>query len=322
MSNAANGEQITTPESREYPDVRSVTVTVVGGSVDVIAAPHTDGVTLEVREVDGPPLTVTSTGGALKISQVADADGQVWGMVKSFLTSLPAGGTDSRAAARLTITVPEDTAVNVRTVGADVLSGGSHGPVTVYSVSGAVTVDHPTGRVDVSTVTGAIDCASPAGELKVKTVSGAVTIHDAVLRTARLNTVSGRTILDLRHGPSLVTANTVSAELSIRLPADGGYDATVSSSMGDVVVDGEPLEEDGTRGGHRHRGDRSVAIKAKTVTGKLVVLRRPGGPGDGPGPVIGGGTSGPWSDVQDEVSPRPGTAGTDGSSHDDGTGPR
>lgn len=290
---------IDSPVVREFDNPKSVSVTLLGGGVDIVAAPGTTTARLEVRELTGPPLTVTWSDRALKIEQMRDSEGQVWGLLKSLL----GGGVGERPRARLTLTLPDDTAVSVKTVSADVLSGGSHGNVSVYTVSGGVTLDRPTGAVDVATVSGDVECASPSGELKVKTVSGGVTVQDAVLRTTRLNSVSGRMILDLRHGPTLVTANTVSGELSIRLPAGSGFDATVGSASGHVVVDGEPLIEDGKRGGHRYTGDRSVAIKARTVSGDLVVLRRDAGTAGArwapeTGPVIGDPGR---SDIQDDL---------------------
>lgn len=311
MTEQPNTDRIESPTTRDFERPKSVTVTVVSGSVDVIASPHTRQATLEVHELTGPPLATSWTGGALKLEQLKDADGQVWGALKSFLGG--AGESHNRPRVRLTLSVPDDTSVSVRTVSADVLSGGSHGPVTVYTVSGDVTLDHPTGRIDVTTVSGDVDCASPSGELKAKTVSGDITVRDAVLRSARVNSVSGRTILDLRHGPALVTANSVSGEVSVRMPADSGYDASVASTSGHVVVDGEPLLEDGKRGGHRYAGDRSVAVKARTVTGDLVVLRRAGDhTGPATGPVIGD-TWGAPSDIQDDVpgQDRRGSGGPD-----------
>lgn len=286
--------QITSPTTRNLGTPKSVTLTIISGSVDVVAAPHTRTATLEVREVQGPPLTVATTSAGLRIEQVKNSDGQIWGTISSLL-----GGAAERPRARLLLTIPDDTTVSIRTASADVFAGGTHGALTVYTVSGGVTLDRSTGRVDVTTVSGTIDCGSPSGELKAKTVSGDMTIQDAVLRSARLNTVSGRCILDLRHGPALVTANSVSGAVSVRLPADSGYDATLTSTSGHVVVDGEPLVNEGKRGGHRYTGDRSVAINGRTVSGDLVVLRRPGAGGTNPaGPVIGEQFGG---DIQDEV---------------------
>lgn len=292
-------DRLDSPTTRQFPAISSITINVVSGSVDVMAAPHQHAVALDLREITGPPLTATLQKGALRLEQVKDGDGQVWGVVKSFL-----GGDagSNRPRARLTLTVPEDTTVTVRAVNADVLVGGVHGAVTARTVSGGVTIERTTGKVDTTTVTGDVECASPAGELSVKTVSGAVTVQDALLRQARLNTVSGRTILDLRHGPTLVTANSVSGEVSVRIPKGSGYDATVTSASGNVVVDGEPLMENGKRGGHRHQGDRGIAIKGRTATGDLVVLRRQDAGAAAPaGPVIGEPTYGPPSDVQDDL---------------------
>lgn len=284
---------------RDFDRPRSVTVTIVGGSVDVVAAPLTQRAALEVHELAGPPLTVTWDGTGLKIEQVRGEDGQIWSAVKTMF----AGGPGAAARARLTLSIPDDTSVSVRTVGADVLVGGSHGAVSVYTATGSVALDRPTGRVSVNTVNGSVDAVSPAGELAVKTVTGGITVQDAVLRSTRLTTVSGRTVLDLRHGPSLVTANSVSGEVTVRLPAGGGYDATVASTSGHVVVAGEPLVDEGSRGGHRYAGDRGVVIKGRTVTGDLVVLHRDGRPetpGATPGPVIGD-TAPQATDVQDHL---------------------
>ncbi len=287
-------DQITSPTTRDLGTPKSVTLTIISGGIDVVAAPHTRTATLEVREVQGPPLTVTTTSSGVRIEQVKNGDGQIWGTISSFL-----GGGGERPKARLLLTVPDETSVSVRTASADVLAGGIHGSLTVYTVSGSVTLDRSTGPVDVTTVSGSINSASPSGELKAKTVSGDMTVQDAVLRSARLNTVSGRCILDLRHGPSLVTANSVSGAVSVRLPADCGYDATLASTSGNVVVDGETLVSEGKRGGHRYTGDRSVAIKARAVGGDLAVLRRAAAGGTTPpGPVIGDAFGG---DIQDEI---------------------
>ncbi|GAB47053.1 DUF4097 family beta strand repeat-containing protein [Mobilicoccus pelagius] len=295
-------EAVSTPAVRDFARPRSVTVTIVGGSVDVIAAPLTEDARLEVPELSGPPLTVTWTDGALKIEQVRGSDGQLWSGLKAMLSGLGSGSGTARA--RLTLTVPDEAAVSVRTVGADVLVGGTQS-ATVYTATGSVALDRPTGCADVTTASGSVDAASPSGELRVKTVSGDITVQDAVLRSTRLNTVSGRALLDLRHGPSLVTANSVSGEVCVRLPAGSGYDATVASSTGHVVVAGEPLVEDGNRGGHRYGGDRSVVIKARTMTGDLLVLHRDARLGTTPGPggpVIGDPTPG-TSGIQDDVRP-------------------
>lgn len=299
-------EPISSPTSRDLGRPSKIAVTLIGGSVDVVAAPHTSTAQLEVTELTGAPLTLDDSSGTLRIEQRKDNTAATEAMNKYGLGMLSGiaglvGAAVERPVVRLVLTLPDDVAVTVRTVSGDALVGGAHGDVTVQTVSGDVTVDRCTGRVDLTTVSGDVECSSPSGELKVKTVSGDITVQDAVVRSARLNTVSGRSILDLRHGPSLVTSNAVSGEVSVRMPSDAGYDATVSSTSGHVVVDGEPLIEDGKRGGHRYVGDRSIAIKARTVAGDLTVLRRGATSGHAPGtgPVIVE-SDGP-SDIQDHV---------------------
>ncbi|MDO5628473.1 MAG: DUF4097 family beta strand repeat-containing protein [Mobilicoccus sp.] len=291
-------ETLEEPTSRLYGDAptTSLTVTVIGGSVDVVATDDAGPATVDVHEISGPPLTVTWEAGALKVEQLKDSAGQMWGALGSLLSPANSPG---RPSVRLTVRVPDEAKVSVRSASADVLAGGSHGPVTIYTASGGVTLDHPTGSVDVTTASGSVDCASPAGELTVKTATGAITVQDAVLRTARVNTVSGETVLDLRHGPSIVTANTVSGNVTVRVPQTTGYDVTAATVSGGVIVDGETVMDEGKRGGHRHTGDRSVAVKSRTVSGTLVLLRGGAAPGSA-GPVIGE----DLGDIQDDVPRR------------------
>lgn len=257
--------------------VVSVSVVVPAGSIDVVTHADPSSARLDVHEVAGAPIAVTFEAGVLKVEQFKDADGQVWGALKGFLGGTFGAAFGASAAnllGRVTLTVPTSVKVAVKTVTADVLVGGVAGDVGVHSVSGAVTLDRLTGNVDANTVSGDAEAASCTGELKVRTVAGRITVQDSTLRSCKLNSVSGSAVIDLRTGPSLITANAVSGDLTIRMPAHMGYDATVASTSGHVVVDGQNLRsENGKRGGHSHEGDRCVAIKARTVSGNVVILR-------------------------------------------------
>lgn len=282
--------------------VDSVSVIVPAGSIDVVTHSDPHWAHLDVHEVAGAPISVTFEGGALKVEQFKDADGQVWGALKGFLGGTFGAAFGASAAnllGRITLTVPSSAKVSVKTVTADILVGGVEGGVGVHTVSGTITLDRLAGNADVNTVSGDAEAASCTGELKVKTVAGRVTVQDSALRSCKLNSVSGSAAIDLSTGPSLVTANAVSGDLTIRMPAHTGYDATVASTSGHVVVDGHSLRsDDGKRGGRSHEGDRSVAIKARTVSGNVVVLRTGDDEPTGAGPVVGEPHPG-MQDVQD-----------------------
>lgn len=315
----AESWQTSVPASRDVggaaAPIDTVHITLVGGTVDVVPHRSAGAARVEVLHVEGSPVTTTHDGSGLRIEQLKDAQGQFWGVLRGFLSG------ESRARARLTVAVPPGASVTVRTATADVLLGGLAGDVTVQTATGAVTLDALTGRVDVTTGTGALDGHALSGDLKAKTASGNLTIQAARLRSAKLATVSGTSILDIAGGPTLVTANTVSGDVTIRLPRALGFDVNAVSRSGQVVVDGaRVVGESGGPGGHQHEGDRAVAVKARSVSGAIVVLRDdaaepPGPPGSAgaAGPVVTGPHPGS-ADAQDTPpdGPAPGAAGHDG----------
>lgn len=248
--------------------VRAVHVVLLGGRVDVVAHAGRGSVRLDVQEVLGRPLGVSLSDGTLRVEQHKEPGLPFLEMVKGFF----AAGASST---RLTLTVPAGAKVSVTTVSADALVGGVTGDVTVNTVSGAVSLSRLTGRVDVRTVSSPVDAACLGGELRSKSVSGRLTVDESALRSAKLATVSGPLILDLVGSTGLVTANAVSGDVTIRIPDGAGYDVTAASQSGHVVVDGHTLSggAEAEKGGHRFEGDRTFAIKARTVSGNVVVLR-------------------------------------------------
>lgn len=296
--------EVTGPDRRDIGSssdpIRSVSITLVGGSVDVVSHASGDVMHYEVGEVEGPALHVSTERGTVAISQVRQPGAALTDTLKSFLTT-------HRRRVRMSVSVPEGTKVTVNTVGADVLVGGLTGPVGVNTVSGAVRLTELSGRTDVKTASGAIDGSALRGELLTKTVSGATTLEATRLRSAKLATVEGPILLDLVSPSCLVTANTVSSDVTLRIPAGAGYDVTASSASGHVVVDGHTLSggPDREKGGHRGEGDRSVAAKVRSVSGNIVVLREDAGAR----PVVDAGLG----EVQDEIRSRPDThLGPDG----------
>lgn len=297
-------------QTQEYGSVgepvHSVNVVLVSGRLDVVAHPGRNSVRCDVQEVLGRPLTVSNTDDALRIEHHKDSvgggaggGGQILDMIKGFLAN------SRSATARITLTVPVGTRITVNTVGADVLVGGVDGDVSVNTVSGAISLSRLGGRVDVKTVSSAIDASGLRGELKSKSVSGRLTVDASALRSAKLGTVSGPMLLDLVGGSGLVTASGVSGDLTVRIPQGTGYDVTAGSQTGHVVVDGHTLSggSGSDKGGHRAEGDRSFAMKLRSVSGNVVVLRDGEGGQQAASPFLAGDADG---DVQDVL---PGASG-------------
>lgn len=258
---------------------RSVTVNIVGGRINVVAGtPGSTAVELQISDVRGQAVSVGDDGGALRIEQYKAPGGDLVQSVKAWFT------TRAPITSNITLTVPPATQVLVRTLSAPVVVSGLTGRVGINTATGPVTLSSLPGTVDVKTASGDVTASGFTGELKAKTVSGRLTVIDSTPKSVRGNSVTGATMLDLRSG-TLVTANSVSGDITLRAPSGQGYDITAQSASGHVVADGMTLTggEDGSRGGHRHEGDRSLAVKARSVSGNIVLVR-----GDSAGPVLTG----------------------------------
>lgn len=280
----------------EQAPVRSVRVTVVGGEVEVVAGGSRGVVAYDVAEATGAPLRASLDGDRLSFGQVREPDAPLLDTIKGLLT-----GPKRRV--RLTLTVPAETGVSITTMNAPVRISGLSGDVGVNTASGGVRVADLAGRVDVKTVTAAVEGDALSGDVLVKTVSGASTLAGP-MRSSKVATVDGTVTLRAEAASCLITANTVSADVTVVLPRDAGYDVHAASTSGHVVVDDQTLSGSGSqKGGHRSSGDRGVAAKLRSVSGNVVLRRADGahGPLIDPGPGGGPGAGDVQDDVQDDV---------------------
>ena len=243
---------------------------LVAGRVDIVTHDDSPTARLEVHEVTGQPLQVTWDGWTLKITHVKDKDGSLWESLTSF--------TQSKRSARVSISVPATTQINASTVSAEALINGIHARVKANTVSGSLTLVDIVGDVDANTVTGEIECQALDGDFKGNSISGALTVQASRLRQIRLNTVSGDITLDLTDGRAQIQSNSVSGDVTVRIPQGGGYDVAAHTASGHVVIDGQSMNGDAPfqRGGQMSDGDKSLVIKANSVSGNVVVLRATG----------------------------------------------
>lgn len=268
----------------------NITVSLVGGRVNVVAGPPgSTAIDLDITDVRGQAVSITDDGATLRVEQYKAPGGDIVQSVKAWFT------TRTPITANITLTVPPATPVLVRALSAPVVVSGLTGTVGVNTATGPVTLESLSGTADVKSGSGDVSASGITGHLKAKTVAGRLTLIDSAPKSVRGNSVTGTTMLDLRSG-ALVTMNSVSGDITLRAPSGQGYDITAQSASGHVVADGTTLTggDDGSRGGHRHEGDRSLAVKARSVSGNIVLVR-----GEGAGPVIGAAEGTDRPDVQD-----------------------
>jgi len=254
----------------ENETVIRLTLGLVAGRVDVVTHDDSPTARLEVHEVTGPPLLVTWDGSTLQVSHVKDKNGNLWESVKSF------GVDKGKRSARISISVPAATDINTNTVSAEALINGVRAKVKTNTVTGLVTLDDITGNVDANTVSGDVECHALVGDFKGNSVSGALTVQASRLDQTKLNTVSGDITLDLTDGRAQIQSNSVSGDVTVRIPHGGGYDVAARTVVGQVVIDGQSMHGNAAhqRGGMLSDGDKALVIKANSVSGNVVILRK------------------------------------------------
>lgn len=262
----ADGPRVIEVGGTDRP-VREVRVRLVAGRADVVA--HDDGTgtaRVEVASVRGRPLEVRWHDGVLDVGHPQ----LTW---DSLLDRLRAAFTrDDRA--EVSIAVPRDVRVLVGTVSADGLVSGVHGPAEVRTVSGTLVVDGVRGTLLARTVSGEIDVRDHEGVFSGDSVSGSLTVQGGSMPRLHAKTVSGEIGVDLRHAPSVLDVTTVSGDVTVRVPADAGYDVTARSVSGRVVAAGSRLSSSGgPLKGRLTDGDGAVRVSAKTVSGDVTLVR-------------------------------------------------
>jgi DUF4097 and DUF4098 domain-containing protein YvlB len=245
---------------------REVKLRLVAGRADVIAHDDVDVVRVEVSSVRGRDVLVTWSDGVLEVSHPQLR----W---DSLLDGIR-GAFTREDSAEVSIAVPRGVTVHLGTVKADGLVSGVHADTRVKTVSGTIIVDGVHGHVDAKTVSGSIDVRDQHGTFTGESVSGSLTVQAPELDHLRAKSVSGSLTVDLGSPAAMLGASTVSGDVTVRIPADAGFDLDAKSVSGHVVAGGQRLaEKPGKNGGHLTRGDGGVQVVAKTVSGDVTLLQ-------------------------------------------------
>ncbi|WP_426763397.1 DUF4097 family beta strand repeat-containing protein [Pseudarthrobacter sp. 1G09] len=219
---------VTSPQTIDVDAVTSLKLGMVSGRFDVVT--HGEPVTrIEIAQVEGDPVAVSVVDGRLEIRH------QLHGPQGWFKTLMGTVSHHSDNSAIISIAVPENVEVEAGTVSGDGLVSGISGHTRLNTVSGSVMADGTAGELHVNTVSGDVTARSHSGVLTAKSVSGEVTVS-GTLSHVRANTVSGDLSFDLHGFTEDFGSNSVSGDLTIRLPHDVGVDIVAKSASGAVVI--------------------------------------------------------------------------------------
>jgi DUF4097 and DUF4098 domain-containing protein YvlB len=256
---------VTGPQTIDVDGVRALKLGIVRGRFDVVT--HDENVaTIEVSEISGDPLTVSVVDGRLEVRhQLHGAQG--W--FKNLMESVHNSSSNSVV---ISIALPAGVDVEAGTVSGDGLVSGLSAHTRLNTVSGSVMADGTSGDLSVNTVSGEVIARNHRGVLTAKSVSGEVTASGEFSHI-RANTVSGDLNFDLHGFTRDFGANSVSGDVTIRLPHDVGVDIIAKSASGAVVIDALKYAQPGSTVQTIAGPDtKLMLVRTNSVSGKTSIF--------------------------------------------------
>lgn len=262
---AENSWTVTGPQVIDVDGVRSLKLGMVRGRFDVVT--HADPVTrVEISDVQGDPVAVSLTEGRLEVRH------QLHGPQGWFKNLMGTVNHNSNNSAVISIAVPAGVDVEAGTVSGDGLVSGISGHTRLNTVSGSVMADGTAGELHVNTVSGEVIARNHDGVLTAKSVSGEVTASGR-FSNIRANTVSGDMSFDLLGFTNDFGANSVSGDVTIRLPHDVGVDIVAKSASGMVVIDDHQYSQPGGKVETIAGPDgKLMLVRTNSVSGKTSIF--------------------------------------------------
>jgi DUF4097 and DUF4098 domain-containing protein YvlB len=137
--------------------------------------------------------------------------------------------------------------------------------------------DHTAGELHINTVSGDVTARAHNGVLTAKSVSGEVTASGR-LSHVRAHTVSGHLNFDLLGFTEDFGSNSVSGDLTIRLPHDIGVDIIAKSASGSVVINDQRYAQVGGKVETIAGPDRQLMlVRTNSVSGRTSIFHGPAG---------------------------------------------
>jgi DUF4097 and DUF4098 domain-containing protein YvlB len=253
------------PRKLTFDTIRRLRLRAVAGSVSVVGTDEQP--TLEVSELDGPPLLVSHQDGVLEVDYEQPRRGPL-----GWLT-----GWRRRYTAVISLAVPRDCEVDLGVVSSNLMASGLRAPLVARTINGEITLSGCSGQVEAQTISGAVQAHGVAGDLWAHTVSGDLTLVEGG-GTVGARTISGTVTLDVRApGAGDIRVTTTSGDVTIRLPHASDLQVQVDSTSGQVASAFHELYRDGRPALHSiwgRLGAGTGRLRATTTSGHVTLLRR------------------------------------------------
>lgn len=260
---------VTSPQTIDVDGVTSLKLGMVQGRFDVVTHPEPVA-RIQISDVHGDPVAVSVTDGRLEVRH------QLHGPQGWFKNLMGTVNHTSDNSAVISIAVPEHVEVEAGTVSGDGLVSGVAGHIRLNTVSGSVMSDGTAGELHVNTVSGDVTARNHSGVLTAKSVSGEITASGS-LSHVRANTVSGDLSFDLHGYTQDFGSNSVSGDLTIRLPHDVGVDIVAKSASGAVVINDQHYAQMSGKVETIAGPDRQLMlVRTNSISGKTSIFHGSG----------------------------------------------
>jgi hypothetical protein len=256
---------VTGPQTIDVDGVRSLKLGIVKGRFDIVT--HDEAITrIEVSEIGGDPLSVSLVDGRLEVRH------QLHGPQGWFRNLMGTVNNTSTNTIVISIALPAGVDVEAGTVGGDGMVSGVTGHIRLNTVSGSVLADGTRGELHVNTVSGEVIARDHDGVMTAKSVSGEVTASGR-FKNIRAHTVSGDLSFDLHGYTQDFGANSVSGDVTIRVPHDVGVDIVAKTANGTVMIDDRLYAQSGGRVQTIVGPDeRLMVARTNSVSGKTSII--------------------------------------------------
>ncbi len=187
---------------------------------------------IEVKSSKNPEVVVTSTKTSNKITFESEQAGN---RIDVTSTVVDSSATAKEMEANFTLTVPEETELQLKTQTGLIYVEQVMGDMTLDSVAGDVHLKEVSGYIIVSTTGGSLVCTQCAGKLEFTSISGSAQVLQPALDNVKLRTMTGNILFDgdfvhtglysMRSGKGLV---------EVRFSGNDSFDLNAQTATGTV----------------------------------------------------------------------------------------
>ena len=187
---------------------------------------------VEVKSWKNSEVVVSSTRSSDKITVESEQAGDRIDVTSSIVDG---SAQPSETEANFTLTVPEETELQLKTQNGLIYVEQVMGDMTLDSVAGDVHLKEVSGYIIVTTTGGSLVCTQCAGKLEFSSISGSAQVLQPALNNVKLRTTTGNILFDgdfVRTG--LYSMRSGKGLVEVRFSGNDSFDLNAQTATGTV----------------------------------------------------------------------------------------